>query len=148
MKRNTQDRFVCLHTPGAALPWKRCFHLFLCVFRNRMCGRCTRSDAGTSSLLETASGSSMRINSGNALQRFTCVWGRREKTRREVPLQMKWLFISYFCPSCAQTMHTWLHCWSGILTDNIREIWRKSRAFFLKNSPLNTLHGLSYVKYA
>lgn len=33
-----------------------------------MYGRCTRSDAGISSLLETASGSSMRINWDNALQ--------------------------------------------------------------------------------
>lgn len=45
----------CVHTPSSSCSYILCF-------RSHTCGRCTRSVAGTSSLLETVSESNMRIS--------------------------------------------------------------------------------------
>ena len=47
-----------------------------------MCGRCTRSDAGTFSRPETASGSSTRISSDNVARRWRVSEGEHAEKRR------------------------------------------------------------------
>lgn len=71
--------------------------------RNLTCGRCTRSDAGTSSLLETASGSSMRINSGNPLQRPRAHEVDERQRRREETkgIIVYMLVLSFVCTNYA-----------------------------------------------
>lgn len=70
-----------------------------------MCGRCIRSDAGTSSLLVTASGSSMRINSGNTRQRLRAF--EVDKRRREEKylynemMAVQILLLSFMCTNYA-----------------------------------------------
>ena len=46
---------ICVHPPSSSCS-------YILWFRSRTCGRCTRSVAGTSSLLETVSESNMRIS--------------------------------------------------------------------------------------
>lgn len=83
--------------------------------RSHTCGRCTKSDAGTSSLLETASGSSMRISSDNFLNCFQRAYngGKRGEGNsewgkiREIE-HVYVLVLSFICTflSSVEAMHT------------------------------------------
>lgn len=91
---------LCLSESGLKLcPLLNCCSCVIC-FRSHMCGKCTRSVAGTSSPLETVSESNMKINFPS------------QHVFVHICLEWKWLTLNYLCSSfLAKPQHKLILSW-------------------------------------